>query len=306
LRSLDVFDTQPLHLEDPLTCHIASISQQTIMTDHLHKPRSLYIHPTPFKPTLLSIPPSPFSPRTPLTPFLSSAPSKSQTCHFTSPQLASESPPNPLSWLWQCHHCHRNYKLGVTRRCLDDGHRFCSGTMSAKAWQNPVQNRSKRHRACASEFDYVGWKAWGRWRRGASKIKDGSKKDCWNTCDYPSECRWGTRFGIHTPVMTEFPVLEMPAMLPCIGSVQVNLVASEKTDFWDALITSATRRKSSANLASSPLVNVVEESVRMPQPAVEEADEDVTSKDLETLFDEEFAPLERMESRNGCACIDAV
>jgi hypothetical protein len=302
---MGIFDTQPLHLEDPPNCHIASISQQTIMMERLHNPRSLYIHPTPFKPTLLSIPPSPFSPRTPLTPFLPSALSKSQTCHFTSSQLASEAPPTPLSWLWQCHHCHRNYKLGVTRRCLDDGHRFCSGTTSPKAWRNPVQNRFKRHRACASEFDYVGWKAWGRWKQDSSRIKDGSKKDCWNTCNYPSECRWGTKFGIHTPITANFPVLEMPAMSPPIGSEQISLIASEKTDFWDALITSATRRKSSTNLASSPLVNVVE-SARVSQSAVEEADEDDSSRELEALFDEEFAPLERVESRNGCACMDAV
>jgi hypothetical protein len=97
----------------------------------------------------------------------------------------------------------------------------------------------------------------------------------------------------------------MPAMSPPIGSEQISLIASEKTDFWDALITSATRRKSSTNLASSPLVNVVE-SARVSQSAVEEADEDDSSRELEALFDEEFAPLERVESRNGCACMDAV
>jgi hypothetical protein len=25
------------------------------------------------------------------------------------------------------------------------------------------------------------------------------KKECWNRCDYPSECRWGKQFGVDTP-----------------------------------------------------------------------------------------------------------
>ena len=32
--------------------------------------------------------------------------------------------------------------------------------------------------------------------------KDWKEKDCWGDCDYPSQCRWGKRVGIHTPSPT--------------------------------------------------------------------------------------------------------
>ncbi|OCK91714.1 uncharacterized protein K441DRAFT_483120, partial [Cenococcum geophilum 1.58] len=88
--------------------------------------RSLKVHPAPLKPSNLSIPSSPFSPRVPITPPL--APLNSNSFVFstslpTTTPLAP--PPSPLQWLWQCHQCHRKYPLGVTRRCLDDGHFFC-------------------------------------------------------------------------------------------------------------------------------------------------------------------------------------
>lgn len=101
-----------------------------------------------------------------------------------------------------------------------------------------------RHRACASEFDYAGWKLWGKWRREVAELaakqeenaaqdivlplfaskapseeawfagqwakkvasneesaaKNYWAKDCWGSCDYPSECRWGKQYGVATPV----------------------------------------------------------------------------------------------------------
>ncbi|KAI4723956.1 hypothetical protein E4T49_08318 [Aureobasidium sp. EXF-10728] len=39
-------------------------------------------------------------------------------------------------------------------------------------------------------------------------------KDCWNRCDYPSECRWGKQFGVDTPLQTTFPTLESVASVP--------------------------------------------------------------------------------------------
>ncbi|KAG8624174.1 hypothetical protein KVT40_009150 [Elsinoe batatas] len=131
---------------------------------------------------------------------------------FVSSPLSATSvpkrPADPLAWLWQCHVCHRTYRLAVTRRCLDDGHRFCAGvTIVHKKDQKP---KVKRHRACASEFDYNGWKAFGAWRRAvsyedadesdkeninASRSPKEHTKDCWNKCDYPSQCRWGDRFS---------------------------------------------------------------------------------------------------------------
>ncbi len=77
-----------------------------------------------------------------------------------------------------------------------------------------------RHEPCTSEFDYAGWSRWGLWRRGVGErmrcergrtdsgegrrngvgARSGgkSKKDCWNKCDCPSECRWGRRYGMCT------------------------------------------------------------------------------------------------------------
>jgi hypothetical protein len=53
----------------------------------------------------------------------------------------------------------------------------------------------------------------GRWLEGIWTRKVGSNsstrdylgKDCWNTCDYPSECRWGKQYGVQTPVVSSTP-----------------------------------------------------------------------------------------------------
>ncbi|ORY16029.1 hypothetical protein BCR34DRAFT_477009, partial [Clohesyomyces aquaticus] len=95
------------------------------------KPHHLSIHTTPFKPSLLAIPPSPFSPRLPLTPspkslsYLTTSKSTSSSTSYPPPEPSNPRPTFPLQWLWQCHQCCRQYSLGVTRRCLDDGHFFC-------------------------------------------------------------------------------------------------------------------------------------------------------------------------------------
>ena len=190
--------------------------------------RSLKVHPAPLKPSNLSIPSSPFAPQVPITPPL--APLNSTSFIFSTSlpttTLSAPPPPSPLQWLWQCHQCHRKYPLGVTRRCLDDGHFFCAGATTAKSWRKAKSpRRVKRHRACASEFDYQGWKSWGKWRRNeqydsaaddssddpdnmtaaSSASEDGADgkrygaKDCWHACDYPSECRWAKRFGLQMP-----------------------------------------------------------------------------------------------------------
>ncbi|KAF2000585.1 hypothetical protein P154DRAFT_545630 [Amniculicola lignicola CBS 123094] len=280
--------------------------------------QSLKIHPTPFKPSFLSIPPSPFSP---LTPLAHQAPSITYPIRsLPTPGSSAPLPQSPLQWLWQCHQCTRTYSLGVTRRCLEDGHRFCSGTTTVHNWRkalNPRKARRKRHRACASEFDYAGWKGWGRWRRsgrrdslhdsdeeewgGSSFSSDamlvegkwkekgkgksrglfrgsdgegtGKPKDCWNMCDYPSECRWGRQFGVHTPLTPIFPTIPIeppPDNTTFEGILKGENVKdvhtttkegkqekSEKLDFWGALLASATRRRSVP--PSSPLSNVPEE-----------------------------------------------
>ncbi|KAF1834826.1 hypothetical protein BDW02DRAFT_568650 [Decorospora gaudefroyi] len=238
----------------------------------------LRISSTPFKSSFLSIPPSPFSPRTPLTPNLPLAHRTQKPVQQTQTTYLVDAPHSPLSWVWTCHQCHHSYHLGVTRRCLEDGHKFCSGTTTIKAWRKPSNpSRVRKHRACGSEFDYSGWKAWGRWRRGGKRLDSAGKKDCWNTCDYPSECRWGKKFGIHTPVEAMFPEPEVSSTMPMLTAPMNPNTTSEgilkpenckniKTDkevekvtFWGALLASAERRKSGGGHASSPLSTVTEE-----------------------------------------------
>ena len=161
----------------------------------------------------------------PVTPPLTPPKSFSSTIQKTTEQSSLPSPPKePLAWLWQCHLCHRTYRLGVTRRCLDDGHRFCSGVtvLARKGGSTKI----KRHKACASEFDYQGWTAWGEWRRivqdineleasavkacvsplfgrqgttdptaSPSSVTNSPHKDCERNCNYPSECRWDRKIA---------------------------------------------------------------------------------------------------------------
>lgn len=264
----------------------------------------LRISPTPFKSSFLSIPHSPFSPRTPLTP-LNSRPKPScnyTQSHDTTNARSTLPPQSPLSWQWTCHQCRNSYPLAATRCCLDDGHSFCSGSTTIKTWRKPSGSRRvRRHRACASEFDYSGWKAWTRWRRsigvsnenveielnkarfqGTEPLHDRSepvkrrnqivtKKNCWNTCSYHSECRWGSKFGIHTPVDPVFPTLELPSSdndvsMPTLTAPLEGLLSSENAKparqqqgkdagFWAALIASAERRKSGSGLADSLLIS---------------------------------------------------
>ena len=95
-------------------------------------------------------------------------------------------PPIPLSWIWQCHLCHSRWHLGTTRRCLLDGHYYCSGENS-----QPNMKKKKKQQSCSSEFDYVGWKQWTDWKRKVDRLSDDSKplKGC-ESCEFPSQCRY--------------------------------------------------------------------------------------------------------------------
>ncbi|KAF2028711.1 hypothetical protein EK21DRAFT_101604 [Setomelanomma holmii] len=251
--------------------------------------RALHITPTSFRPTLLSIPPSPFSPRTPLTP--KPQPSR-QSNHYHNtysnlPTPASSAPNSPLPWTWQCHQCHRSYLLSATRRCLEDGHTYCSGSTTVRAWrEGRGRRRTKRGRACASEFDFAGWKELGRWKRsgigkGISSREVGGgtgkkkNKNCWTTCDYPSECIWERRHGVHNPVEEGgFPevhglgidfgaqpthlsegLLRAENIHPPKGTEKLVREGEGKTDLdlW-GLLASAKRRKSGQAREGSPLV----------------------------------------------------
>lgn len=94
-------------------------------------------------------------------------------------------PDNPLPWIWQCHLCRNRYPLGVTRRCLYDGHYYCSGGAD-----QPNLKKKKKGVACSSEFDYDGWEDYGDWRRQVLQLVPNPRilMDC-ETCDFPSQCR---------------------------------------------------------------------------------------------------------------------
>ncbi|KAJ9635584.1 uncharacterized protein PV06_02821 [Exophiala oligosperma] len=101
-------------------------------------------------------------------------------------------PDEPMAWVWMCHLCHSRYPLGVTRRCLVDGHYYCAGETD-----RPSLRRKKKNKSCSSEFDYVAWKAWATWRRKVFQIAPHHNhnnpprtlRGCEN-CEFPSQCRY--------------------------------------------------------------------------------------------------------------------
>ncbi|KAG9700544.1 hypothetical protein KCU95_g741, partial [Aureobasidium melanogenum] len=236
-------------------------------------PAKINTSAVPFRSSRLAVPPSPFSPAEPVTP----APQKRTYSATADIDLIQYLPPpsrQPMKWLWACHICHRQYNLSVTRRCLDDGHYFCAGTSVVRSRKDGTK-KLRRHKACASEFDYAGWKDWGVWKRNLllltqqqrqrnspcdSVFDDDSEdeveeiitasvispitagvpgtsswstvkpiKDCWNRCDYPSECRWGKQFGVDTPLQPTFPTLDR---VPSIANPN-NTPTDDSTDLVD-------------------------------------------------------------------------
>ncbi|MCJ1282491.1 hypothetical protein MMC26_001814 [Xylographa opegraphella] len=153
-------------------------------------------HPSPLH--ISCSPSSPLSPLSPLSPFVLPAP-RPVTLPLVSPlpQLSRPPPPPPPAWTWTCHHCSENYPLGATRRCLQDGHYFCSGSTIDQ------RGNVRKHKACGSVFDYIGWKAWGDWRRETAtrkrrrgpKILREHRCGCGTECDFPSQCRWKPRLS---------------------------------------------------------------------------------------------------------------
>ncbi|OAL44949.1 hypothetical protein IQ07DRAFT_604465 [Pyrenochaeta sp. DS3sAY3a] len=130
-------------------------------------------------------------------------------------------------------------------------------------------------------------------RTGGRKTNVEPKKDCWNKCDYPSECRWGRRFGVHSPIVessaqesqrpsdspneeTEIPN-DMPALYRCVEEpitptltlhdttesstdMDVNMDVEHdeaRVDIWNALLASAERRRKER--CASPLSTISEE-----------------------------------------------
>ena len=145
------------------------------------------------KPSGPTSPASPISPRTPLHfPNLPSPRPKPPNAFKLKRQIAIEPPPLPMPWIWSCHKCHTRYLLGVTRRCLHDGHYFCGGTTVDK-----FSGKVKKHKACISEFDYSGWEDFGRWKGATTgQIVRPGNKHCEDECDFPSSCHWKEQHAV--------------------------------------------------------------------------------------------------------------
>lgn len=219
---------------------------------------TLRISSTATSPTILTLPPliSPLSLEPSLTPLTLQQPG---TTVSSSGTIIHQSPkPSPLSpWLrfrqkqdrvrktpaiiataggprpaypsptrWRCHICRIKYVIGVTRRCLRDGHFLCFPVavensqlcpkqiqdqpsvgdvkvaaedgrnekakavialrQMMKARSRSLMKANRISRACAVKFDYEGWSAYGAWKR---KGKSGIGMPCEKGCDWPGECK---------------------------------------------------------------------------------------------------------------------
>lgn len=115
-------------------------------------------------------------------------------------------PARALKWVWQCHSCGSRYPLAVTRRCLNDGHYYCSGNSEA---QRNIKKKRK-HLSCTSEFDYVAWKEWGHWRRKTLALRAFAERKqepklvgC-EGCNSPSQCRYEHRARVEVIKFDDF------------------------------------------------------------------------------------------------------
>ncbi|EJT73715.1 hypothetical protein GGTG_07571 [Gaeumannomyces tritici R3-111a-1] len=137
---------------------------------------------------------------------------------------AAPPPPTPLPWNWICHRCRIPYAFGVTRRCLECGHRMCtervdgslsSGSSGNRQPQPQPRRRRDRGGSCVSEFDFNGWERYAAWRRrhhhhhhqqlgqqghhrGQHRLARERRmidnvQNCSEDCNYPSECRYTRR-----------------------------------------------------------------------------------------------------------------
>ena len=150
------------------------------------------------RPSNLRLEITPQGPFEPAVSTLSATPSRPTA---SNPLFKASPPPVPVAWQWSCHKCGGTFPLGATRRCLYDGHTFCSGFEV-----NKKTKKVKKNSPCGSVFDYVGWRAWADWReeellcRTPEESKSGEdsankrKRDCEHNCTFPSECRWGPLF----------------------------------------------------------------------------------------------------------------
>ncbi|KAM5430275.1 hypothetical protein McanMca71_007246 [Microsporum canis] len=124
-------------------------------------------------------------------------------------------PDIPPPWAWRCHKCHSYYALGVTNRCLADGHYYCYGlAQGSRHWERKkrqTQGEKKLGTPCGSSFDYAGWENMSEWQRAVRREKGiRPSPGCWQDCTFPSECRRRRLYGIPDPSM--FELIEKSAL----------------------------------------------------------------------------------------------
>lgn len=169
------------------TQHFLCISQDYLSIVYAHPTMTSTLHPhQPQRPSFLHISTQPslhsktFAP-SPVTPH-----------SFHDTHTHTTLPPQlPSAWIWTCHKCRATYRLGTTRRCLNDGHLFCAGGTC----MNQRTGHVRKHKACSSTFDYAGWRAWATWRGSGEDEALAGADDCARNCAYPSECRWSRRWS---------------------------------------------------------------------------------------------------------------
>lgn len=198
------------------------------------------------------------SPSTPSDASTDPQPSLSLDTHRpTKSQLVLPKAPNkPLAWVWQCHICRSRYPLSVIRRCLNDGHYYCSGQTST-----PQRNskRRKANRSCTSEFDYVGWQEWGKWRRKCLALKayvedkdEGPTIHGCEGCSFPSQCRYETR-----PAQERLPFdkyIDEKDLRAMVQDEVEGMISPEKVAFEEVRLSrksSASSRESTAAIKST-------------------------------------------------------
>ncbi|KAI9812044.1 MAG: hypothetical protein M1827_004937 [Pycnora praestabilis] len=247
--------------------------------------------PTPLKPHKASSSGADFMhlqfPTLPSTPPASRPTFTQSQSTNTQPSPPSYQPPPhpPAPWLWQCHKCHHTYRLGVTRRCLEDSHYFCSGGTTVNKRNGVV----KHQRPCRSEFDYRGNKSWAEWRRekdgsgGAERVElllshgtpvNVERKNCWNKCDYPSECRWGSSCGVgsrqdnqnttspSTSSLSSSTIAQSPPQSLVLNST-LHERSSSTTDFLSTITTATENR-----ISTSPTKTQTTRPRRISKPPV--------------------------------------
>lgn len=122
----------------------------------------------------------------------------------TSPPMPTPAPiphpPLPLQlhplqpgtpWSWTCHICGSKWRLSATNRCLNDGHRFCSGRVPAGRPGERRIGEVRKCQACEPEFDYQFWQLHRERRRMVfgNDTTDPRSQICQNQCAYPGECQ---------------------------------------------------------------------------------------------------------------------